>query len=183
MGRPLSGSFLFGGIVNGMKAKWIGLAAGVLGLSAGSLAQGLPVQIGIRGGGILAQDSELQQTSNGWFGAGFDLGIGSGLWPNTRTFFSFDFFSHEGDNVFIYNLNQRFYGAATPSGQRVYLIGGIGGASFDVEGDKDTVMGGRVGVGMEFTKNVYGEAVLYFSDRTDKRFRTNALGFYFGFRL
>lgn len=159
------------------------LAVSGAALASNGAANGMPFSIGVRGGGILAQDSELQQTSNGWFGAGIDFGFGAGIWPNSDTTVSLDYFGHDSDRVYLYNINQRFYGGATPSGQRIYLIAGVGGASFDVEGHKDTVLGGRVGVGMEFTPNVYGEVTLFVSDKTDKRFRTNSLGFYVGFRL
>lgn len=170
-----------------MRRGFIGVAA--LGLAAGALAgntyQGnLPVSFGFRAGGILAQDSELQHTSNEWFGLGIDAFIGRGLLPTVDTHLSLDWFGHDDNNVLLFNINQRFYGAQTPSGQRVYLLAGIGGAKFDIDGgDDDTVFGGRVGVGLEFTKNLYGEVSLFLSGKTDNMgYRTNSLGFYVGWR-
>lgn len=169
-----------------MRRGFIGIAGLALAASAiaGNTDQGnLPVSFGFRAGGVLAQDSELQHTSNGWFGIGGDIFLGRGLMPSADTHLSVDWFGHSGDNVLVFNINQRFYGAQTPSGQRVYLLAGIGGAKFDVEGDDDTVFGGRVGVGLEFTKNLYGEVSLFLSGKTDTGgFRTNSLGFYVGYR-
>lgn len=171
-----------------MRRGFIGIAA--LALAASALANTkvqdkLPISFGFRAGGVLAQDSELQHTSNGWFGIGGDVFLGRGLLPTADTHVSIDWFGHDGDNVLLFNLNQRFYGAQTPSGQRVYLLAGVGGAKFDIEdGDDDTVFGGRIGVGLEFTKNLYGEVSLFLSGKTkDAGFRTNSLGFYVGWRL
>jgi len=170
-----------------MRRGFIGVAGLAIAASsfAGSANQGnLPVSFGFRAGGVLAQDSELQHTSNGWLGVGADVFLGRGLLPTADTHLSADWFSHSGESVLIFNINQRFYGAQTPSGQRVYLLAGIGGAKFDVEGDDDTVFGGRLGVGLEFTQNLYGEVSLFLSGKTSTAgFRTNSLGFYVGYRL
>lgn len=169
-----------------MRRGFIGVAMLALaaGAYAGNKVQGsLPVSFGFRAGGVLAQDSELQHTSNGWFGLGVDAFLGRGLLPTADTHLSLDWFGNEGDSVLVFNINQRFYGATTPSGQRVYLLAGIGGAKFDVEGDDDSVFGGKVGVGLEFTRNLYGEVALFLSGKTkDVGFRTNSLGFYVGWR-
>lgn len=151
----------------------------------GKLQSPLPVSFGFRAGGTLAQDSELQHTSNGWAALGVDVNVGAGLFPNTDSFISLDWFGHKEDRVWIVNFNQRFYGATTSTGQRVYLLAGVGGAKFDIEdGDDDSVFGGRVGIGIEFTKNFYGETSLFLSGKTQQDgFRTNSLGFYLGWRL
>lgn len=166
------------------KILLITVAVGVS--AAAAYGQSLPVSIAIRGGGVLAQDSELQATENTWIGAGLDLGLGKGLFPDSNSYFSFDWFRrpNDNDNVYLFHLNQRFYGGFTNnSEQRIYLIGGLGFAKFDIGSADGTVFSSRAGVGMEFTKNLYGEAILTLSAKGEGGFRTNAFGFYLGFKL
>ncbi|MBI5705464.1 MAG: hypothetical protein HZC36_00565 [Armatimonadetes bacterium] len=162
----------------------VAAAAGLAGLSS---AQNMPISFALRGGGALAQDSELQAAENTWASAGLDIGLGaSGLFPDATSYISFDWLRRSGksDNVYILCFNQRFYGGMTSNAdQRIYLIGGLGMAKFDIGSVDDNVVAGRAGVGMEFTKFFYGEAILNLSAKGDGGFRTNSFCFYFGFKL
>lgn len=167
--------------------KWFLISLAAFATVGTGMAQNMPLSFAIRGGGVLAQDSELQATENTWIGAGLDVGLpGPGLFKDSNSYVSLDWFRRSGgnDNVYVVNFNQRFYGGMTQSPtQRIYLIGGLGFAKFDIGDVNDTVFAGRAGVGMEFTPNVYGEAILNLSAKGEGGFRTNSFGFYVGFKM
>jgi len=171
----------------------------VLALAAGSVvAFGqtttdslVPSGVTIRIGGGFGVDESLNSYASGYYGAGLDFGFGRGLLPGAETYYSVDMLwgARESFNQSVIPLliDQRFYtdkgGGDNSFGQtRLYFNLGLGATYYNI-GGSDIKPSGKLGVGLEFTQTIIGEADLYLAQRSKDDVTANLLGFYVGYKF
>jgi len=121
----------------------------------------------LRVGAFIPLEDDLNDLQEVWLNIGGDIEfLAFHIIPKWSTVVSIDWFSHnfgEDNNAIPLMINQRIYSGEL--GMRRYIQFGIGPVFTDFK-PSDTVFGVRAGVGMEFTDNLYAEAMFYWTDET-----------------
>lgn len=149
-----------------------------------------PTNLAFRLGGAYSIDASTRDFVKTFIGVGADIFLQKSLLPgnNTETTVSLDWLGKSGSgakgNMFPLMINQRWYSVPTGGAldqNRFYYFGGLGVAIIDISTTK-TVFAARGGVGYEFNRNVFAEAVLLYTEPANK-IRGSAIGAYIGYRF
>ncbi|GEM_PF-797803 len=174
---------LLGENLNMNKAIWAAVAA--FGIVAGAQAQGYPYNFTVRGGVVFPIDSSYSNVSSTFFGVGIDYTFTSPLIKGGETYLSLDYhaktFGKDKGSVFPIALNQRIFGKANSEGNRTYAFFGLGATVVDFAGS-ETVLGARLGVGIELSTSLIGEATLYLADKKNG-VQPNSFGLFLGYKF
>lgn len=143
-----------------------------------------PSGISIKGGGFFPVDNNLRGISKSFFGLGFEYEFPQQYAKNSQTFFSFEWFAHSlngrQNNVFPITINQRF--GLNTGDRKDYWFVGVGPTVINA-GNSKTVIGGRAGIGTQFSQSFFGEVVGYISGADDNGNHANGVGVFFGYRF
>ncbi len=150
---------------------------------ASSLSDTSLSDISLRVGASLPIDSKLNDRFNTFAGIGIDYHLKTSLVSGSASFLSADWTT--GDSKFKSNaialmINQR-WALGGMQNKATYGYLGLGAVIVDA-GVSKTVVGIRGGVGIEMSKNVFGELTAVFSDKVGNA-RYNVLGAYIGYRF
>mgnify|MGYP005836293567 CR=1 FL=1 len=174
-----------------MKRFLIGAAA-LAGMSLSALApaqvdritDATPYNFSFRGGWVLPIDDKLSDFADSLIGIGVDYIPPTQFLRGSETFFSIDYIfkstSGKKGSIFPIHVNQRFYSdPATKMGS--YWLVGVGAHVFDIEGTK-TGFGGRVGLGVRMSDQLFLESSAFFSEEV-KNVRNVSIGVHVGYRF
>lgn len=168
--------------------KKLAILAAAAGIVAGAQAQTFDTSFSLRGGIQFPTTADLNGT---FWGVGADVNlIGVNLFKGGQTYVSVDWISKNlrfNRNFIIpIALNQRFAlntTSDTMTGPSTYAFAGLGVAIIDI-GNAATTFMGRVGLGADFSSNVYGEAALVLTGRARAGgAQGNHLGVWLGYRF
>lgn len=176
--------------------RWLLILSAASVLMAGSRAMAqisyppldpTPYGFSFRGGVVFPFDNDLSDISSTWLGVGVDFTFTKQFIKNSETYLSADYItkntSGQRGTFWPLLINQRFYSRRSdPDANRTYLLAGFGMAIVDVI-DSDTVICGRVGLGMELSRQIFVEGSLFFSDRSTGGIITSSAGLYLGYRF
>lgn len=160
------------------------------GLAAASSAQSLesPTNIAFRLGIAFPFDERTRDATGNLLDVGADFFLNRSLikGERTETFFSVDWLSKSGNgskgNMFPILVNQRWYSPQTMGDEnRTYFHAGLGVALMDI-GHSETVLAGRFGGGMEFSRHLFGEANFLVTGDADG-YRGTSIAFQVGYRF
>lgn len=168
--------------------KKLAILAVATGLVAGAQAQTIDTSFSLRGGIQFPTTADLNGT---FWGLGADVNIlGVNLFKGGQTYVSVDWISKNlkfnRNFVIPICLNQRFALNTTEdtmTGPSTYAFAGIGAAIIDI-GNASTQLCGRVGLGADFSSNVYGELSLVLTGRSKgSGVQGNHVGVWLGYRF
>lgn len=177
--------------VHQMKRFLIGAAA-LAGMSLSALApaqvdritDATPYNFSFRGGWVLPIDDKLSDFADSLIGVGVDYVFPKQFLRGSETFFSVDYIfkstSGQKGSIFPVLLNQRFY--SDPSTQMgTYWLVGIGATVVDIRGT-ETGFGGRFGLGVRMSEQLFLEGNAFFSEDVNN-VRNVSVGVYLGYRF
>jgi hypothetical protein len=122
-----------------------------------------PYGFSFRAGGVFAIDDDLNDFADGWFGFGIDYAFTKQYLRDSETFFSVDYItkSSSGEKGTYWPI----------------LVVIIDLAS------SDSVIGGRVGFGLELGERIFAEASLFLSEDNRDGVAATSGGVYLGYRF
>lgn len=145
-----------------------------------------PIKADIRAGVQFPASADLSGT---FWGLGVDLTFDKSLLRGSETFLSVDWVTKSSrnnrNNMFPIMLNQRWQlqQAGMESPVSTYAFAGVGLAIVDF-GVSSTVLAGRIGLGANFSPNVFGEAAFIITSRAKTTdIQGNHFGLYIGYRF
>jgi hypothetical protein len=145
-----------------------------------------PYGFSFRGGAAFPVESELRDLNEAWVALGVDYTFTKQYLQNSETYLSVDYILHStsGKNGTVWPLmvNQKFYTERDRTDNRTYFLAGVGAVVMDI-GGSDTVIGARVGLGFELSKQVFAEFVFVWSDENDAGVRATNGAVYLGYRF
>ncbi len=154
--------------------KRLSLIALALATTAISFAQNTdytPTNLAFRLGFAYPLNDTTRDLSKRFIGVGADYYFPTQFIRGSQTYLSIDWLGKSGNgakgNVFPIMLNQKFYGRNQEEGRaNSYGFFGIGIAVVDVTSTK-TVVGGRVGFGVDLGPNIFVEAAFTITDNAN----------------
>lgn len=145
-----------------------------------------PYNFSFRLGLVLPSTDPLRAMENNWLGFGMDYTFPKQFFKGSETSVSADYiaksFSGEHGSFWPIMVNQKFFSGDFGEEGRTYFLAGIGVVMFDVS-TSDTVFGGKIGAGVEFSKQLFLEGDYYISDASKGNIRAQSLGLWFGYRF
>lgn len=169
--------------------KKLAILAAAAGFVAAGHAQTIDTQISLRGGVQFPTTADLDGS---FWGIGADISLlnGVSLFKNASSYVSIDWISKNlrfSKNFIIpICFNQKFQlntTADTVNGPNTYAFVGVGAAIIDI-GNASTQLCGRVGLGADFSSNVFGEASFVLTGRAKgSNVQGNHVGLWVGYRF
>lgn len=147
----------------------LGVMAGAV--SAQSTAQKFdytPYNYSFRIGVGFPNDGALKANQDNWTNIGVDYNFNTSILRNGDSYLSVDWvteeFSDYDNSMVTIFLNNRFYMDET---SQIYLIGGIGAVIAEFTAGKETIFGGRFGVGYNLGQNIFLTGTYTFAGKVD----------------
>lgn len=158
-----------------------------LAISAVTFAQSTDeIHTSIRGGFAFPATGDIRGTL---WGVGADFELNKSLLHNSTTYLSVDWVTRSTEfnrnHMFPILLNQKWTLSpmSTENPYNTYGFIGVGASILDF-GQSATVLAARLGVGMDFTQQIFGEATYVVTTKGKGNNKSgNYIGLYLGFRL
>ena len=145
-----------------------------------------PYNFSFRLGIVWPSTDPLRAMENNWLSVGADYTFTKQFFHNSETYLSVDYIAKSGSGAqgtyWPILVNQKFYTGNRGEEARTYLTAGIGIVIFDVI-KSDTVVGGKFGAGVEFSKQLFVEGNYFLSDASQGNVRAQSFGVYIGYRF
>lgn len=162
------------------------LTAAVCALPAFAQDTTVPYQAAVRAGIQFPVNTDLG--SGAFFNIGLDYTFDRSLFSSGQTYLAVDLFAKntkfDSNQIYTGLLSQRFmFGTSADQMTRTYGFVGLGLGIIDVN-ESSTVFAGRLGLGAEFTSQLFAEVSLSLTSRARKTdIQGNFIGINLGYRF
>ncbi|MBI5705463.1 MAG: hypothetical protein HZC36_00560 [Armatimonadetes bacterium] len=167
------------------------ISVGALALMTGSAMAQIenfdptPYNFSFRFGIVMPGTDPLREIENNWLSIGIDYTFSKQYVKGSETYLSIDWIGKSGSgekgSYWPILVNQKFFTAGQEDA-RTYITVGVGVVNFNVS-SSDTVFGGRLGFGVELSRQIFAEASYFASDAAKGGLRAQSFGAYIGYRF